>query len=178
MASQDAASGCLTASVDAIKLGGQPYTTLHIRHDNVPMKFKVDTGAEIKVLPITAFDKLAESRTKQLKPTRVRLTGYVGQNIPTTGTCKIECFLKGNTYSLEFFIADTNATHSIGFDSCRAMGLERIDRILEMRWPLSRRKASPRTSPRTLLRGIRSYSMALDNSHEHTRCKPEQRCAS
>ena len=73
---QESTIGCLSASVNTVHSGGQPYTTLHVGCDSVPMKFKVDTGAQLNMIPITAFDTLAESRMKQLKPTQVRLTGY------------------------------------------------------------------------------------------------------
>ena len=112
---------------------GQPYTTLHVGCDSVPMKFKVDTGAQINVIPITVFDTLADSRMKQLKPTQVRLTGYSGNVVPTTGTCRIECKLRDKSHTLEFFIADTHPTPIIGCDSCRAMGLVTIEnRVLKM----------------------------------------------
>ena len=56
---QESTIGCLSASVNTVHSGGQPYTTLHVGCDSVPMKFKVDTGAQINVIPITAFDTLA-----------------------------------------------------------------------------------------------------------------------
>ena len=71
MLDNESTIGCLTAGVNAVHSGGQPYATLHVGCDSVPMKFKVDTGAEINVLTITAFDKLAESHMNSLKPTQV-----------------------------------------------------------------------------------------------------------
>ena len=65
---QESTIGCLSASVNTVHSGGQPYTTLHVGCDSVPMKFKVDIGAQTNVIPITGFDTLAESRMKQLKP--------------------------------------------------------------------------------------------------------------
>ena len=130
---QESTIGYMSASVNTVHSGGQPYTTLHVRCDNVPMKFKVDTGGQINVIPITAFDTLAERRMKQLKPTQVRLTVYSGNVVPTTGTCRIECKLRDKPHTLEFFIADTHATPILGFDSCRAMGLVIIEsRVLKM----------------------------------------------
>ena len=85
--------------------------------DSVPMKFKVETGAQINVIPITAFDTLADSHMNQLKPTQVRLTGYSGN----TGTCRIECKLREKPHTLECCIPDTHATPILGVDSCRAM---------------------------------------------------------
>ena len=119
--------------MNTVHSGGQPYATLHIGCDSVPMKFKVDTGAEIKVLPITAFDKFAEICMNRLKPTQVRLTGYSRNVVPTTGKCQIECKLREKPHTLEFFIADTNAMPILGFDSCRAMELLKIEnRVLKM----------------------------------------------
>ena len=133
---QESTIGCLSASVNTVHSGGQPYTTLHVGFDRVPMKFKVDTGAQIRVIPITALYTLAESRMKQFKPTQVRLTGYSGNVVPTTGKCRIECKLRDKPHTLELFIADTHATPIIGFDSCRAMGLVTIEyRILKMSHP-------------------------------------------
>ena len=105
MSDQESTIGCLSASVNTVHSGGQPYTTLHVGCDSVPMKFKVDTGAQINVIPITAFDMLAESHMKQLKPTQVRLTGYSGNVVPTSGTCRIECKLREKPHTLEFFLS-------------------------------------------------------------------------
>ena len=127
---QESTTGCLSASVNTVHSGGQPYTTLHVGCDSVPMKFKVDTGAQINVIPITAFDTLAESRMQHLKPTQVRLTGYSGNIVPTTGTCRIECKLRDKQHTLVFSIADTHATPIIGFDYCRAMGLVTIENLI------------------------------------------------
>ena len=119
--------------MNTVHSGGQPYATLHVRCDSLPMKFKVYTGAEINVLPVTAFDNLTESCMNHLKPTQVRLTGYSGNVVPTIGTCQIECKLREKPHTLEFFIADIHATPILGFDSCIAMGLVKIEnRIVKM----------------------------------------------
>ena len=102
MLDQESTIGCLTASVNAVNSGEQPYATLHVGGDCVPKKFKVDIGAEINVLPITAFDKLAESHMNCLKPTQVRLRGYNGNVVPNTGTCQIECKLRETPHTWGF----------------------------------------------------------------------------
>ena len=43
MSDQESTIGCLSASVNTVHSGGQPYTTLHIGCESVPMEFKVDT---------------------------------------------------------------------------------------------------------------------------------------
>ena len=131
---EESTIGCLSASVNTVHSGGQPYTKLHVGCNSVSMKFKVDTGAQINVIPIAAFDTLAQSRMNQLTPTQLRLTGYNGNVVPTAGTYRIECKLRDKTHTLElFFIADTHATPILGFDSCRAMGLVTIEnRVLKM----------------------------------------------
>ena len=126
--------GCLTASVNAVTTRGQPFTTLHVGRDRVPLKFKVDTGADINVLPVKTFGQLAESHTKCVNPTTVKLTGYGGHAVPTTGTCNIRCRLRDKSHDLEFYIADTTATPIIGFSSCLEMGLVKIEnRVLTIR---------------------------------------------
>ena len=108
---QESTIGCLSESVNTVHSGGQPYTTLHVGCDSVPMQFKVDTGAQINVIPITAFGTLADSCMKQLKPTQVRLMGYSGNVVPTTGTCRIACKLRDKPHTLEFFLSLTLAQH-------------------------------------------------------------------
>ena len=86
---QESTIGFLSASVNTVHSGGQPYTTLHVGCVSVPMKFTVDTGAQINVIPITAFDTLAESCMKQLKPAQVRLMRYSGNGLRCTNHCHV-----------------------------------------------------------------------------------------
>ena len=53
--------------------------------------------------------------------------------MPIKGTCRIECKLGRKTHSLYFYLAETEAIPILGFESCRAMGLVKIeDHTLKM----------------------------------------------
>ena len=133
MLDQESTIGCITANLNAVHSGGQQYAALHVMCNSVPMKFKVYIGAEINVIPITAFDELADSHMNRLKPGPNPAIVYSGNVVPTTGPCQIECKLRQRPFTLECFIADTSATPILGFVSCRAMGLLKIEnRILKM----------------------------------------------
>ena len=68
MLDQESTIGRIIANLNAVRFGGQQYAALHVVCDNVPMKCKVYTGAELNVLPITAFDELADNHMNRLKP--------------------------------------------------------------------------------------------------------------
>ena len=139
--------GCHPLPQGAVKADEQPYTTLYVGHDKIPMKFKFN-------------------------PTQIKLAGYGGHEIPTT--CKIECKLRGNKNTIEFFITDTEANPITGFNSGKAIGLIHIeDRMLKVtQVELAKvRMESP------LPRSSRSYSMDLVNSRGLTRCRRNSKCA-
>ena len=123
-ASHDAAIGCLTASISALKAEGQSYAILHFGHCNISVKSKLDTRAEINILPIRTFEKHSECRTKRL--ISIKLIVYRGHEEATTRTCKIGSKLNGNKPILQFFIRDREASPIIGFDSRKAKGLIHI----------------------------------------------------
>jgi len=60
-ASQDAAIGCIMATISAINAREQP--TFHVGHDNIPMMIKMGTGVEINMLPSIAFDAVVRQET-------------------------------------------------------------------------------------------------------------------
>ena len=73
------------------------YTTLNVEH--IPVKFKVDTGAQVNILPLHTYlntqIKLEKSDTK--------LTTYSNDELCVKGKSRLEC--EGR--SVEFYIVDT-----------------------------------------------------------------------
>ena len=53
------------------------------------LTFKLDTGAEVSVLPLQIYDKLQSKPL--LKSTNIKLTAYGGSSIKPNGTCRLTC---------------------------------------------------------------------------------------
>ena len=85
------------------------------------MQFKMDTGAEVNVLPSKYVDQIKGVRP--LKPTKHKLYGYSGQALKLERKLKIECQHKGMSEHLEFYVLDTNAPAVLGLQSFLSLKL-------------------------------------------------------
>ncbi|KAK2719595.1 hypothetical protein QYM36_005160 [Artemia franciscana] len=56
-------------------------------NNQFPVQFKLDTGAQVNIIPKKYFDLITP------KPTSKRLTSYCGARIPVTGVCRLSCSL-------------------------------------------------------------------------------------
>ena len=61
--------------VDMVKRENSPDTALKLKLENKNVSFKLDTGAEVNVMPMKVFKTFQQV---ELKPTEVRLTLYTG----------------------------------------------------------------------------------------------------
>lgn len=57
--------------------------------NNTKIAFKVDTGAEVNILPISKFKEL--DYNESLKKTNRGLKSYTGHNLKVIGTCQLKC---------------------------------------------------------------------------------------
>lgn len=76
--------------------------------NNMERQFKLDTGAQLNVLPVREFDKLQP--TPKLNSARVKLTAYGSTPIPVIGRCVTKIYYKANTHFLHFVIVPTVKT--------------------------------------------------------------------
>ncbi|KAK2715714.1 hypothetical protein QYM36_010329 [Artemia franciscana] len=89
--------------------------TLEANH-YLPIKFKVDTGAQANILPAKYFDAL--SHPPSLKRSSQNLTSYCGSKIPVRGVCELSCKHKSSkAETLPFFIVETDSVLILGFRS-------------------------------------------------------------
>ena len=63
----------------------ETYKTLEI--NQVPIKFKLDTGSNVHIIPNNVFMKLNQNLSK----TNVKLTRYSDDFIPFAGKCVLPC---------------------------------------------------------------------------------------
>lgn len=89
--------------------------------------FKIDTGAQVNVIPQKMASRLGVTCRKSEK----RLATYSGGKLTVIGTCNLSCSYKGRVKRLEFEVVDTPFTVALlGLKSSVAMGLiARIDAI-------------------------------------------------
>ena len=89
------------------------------------IKFKVDTGAQVNILPSQYLSKLSE-KPKLSKATQ-RLTSYCGSSIPYLGVCSLSCSYKnGPIQSHVFYIVKSNTTPIIGLKTSKDLNLIKL----------------------------------------------------
>ena len=91
----------------------------------IHIDFKIDTGAQVNILPSQYLDKLSP-KPKLLKAMQ-HLTSYCGSTIPYVGVCNIPCHYKnGPTQQLTFYVVESNTTPIIGFKASKDMNLIKL----------------------------------------------------
>jgi hypothetical protein len=91
------------------------------------VRFKLDTGAQVNVLPKSQYDKLL--RRPKLKSTKVKLTAYNGTNIPVVGRCIARIAHKKNRdVPVMFVVAETSSPPILGLSTCENLNL--IKRVM------------------------------------------------
>jgi len=91
---------------------------------------KLDTGAEVSVLPLHTYNKLDSKPT--LKSTSMNLTAYGGSSIKLGGTCKLTCSnqAKSNTCEVKFYVTPVDTHPILGLTDCIQLGL--IKKVCEI----------------------------------------------
>ena len=76
--------------------------------NGVCIKFKIDTGSQVNVLPLNIFKQM--SKRPHLNTAKIRLIGYTGDALSVVGRC--ELIVQG--HPLEFYIVRTNQSPILG----------------------------------------------------------------
>ena len=106
-----------------------------IINNQFPVQFKIDTGAQVNIIPKKYFDLITPKPT--MKPTSQRLTSYCGARIPVTRVCELSCSYKDNLSSRQqFFVVETSAAPIIGYRS--SLDLDLIKLVLNINSTSSR----------------------------------------
>ena len=85
------------------------------------IKFKLDTGAEVNVLPKNLFDKL-HLRPK-LSRSAVKLSAYNNSDIPVEGKCIASVQHEGKVYKVLFMVVKSNTIPILGLNACQRLNL-------------------------------------------------------
>ncbi|XP_028178743.1 uncharacterized protein LOC114366161 [Ostrinia furnacalis] len=97
---------------------------------NTPINFKLDTGADVNILPKTYLKDL-NILDRELARTTLKLQGYAGSKIEVLGKCFLKVIYKQNVYILRFIVVNTQSPPILGRSSCAEMNL--IQRVMAVK---------------------------------------------
>ena len=95
------------------------FQSLQVGEQRQTVIFKLDTGAEVNVIPWNVFSGLGG----KLAQTTTRLTGYGNVAIQVKGESSLKVTLNGEEFQLSFIIADVDGTPILGLKSCEMLNL-------------------------------------------------------
>ena len=90
--------------------------------ENINVQFKVDTGAQANVLPLSLYKKHFES-DRSLSRSNVKLTGYGGGNIPVSGEVNLNCKFQNNNVNSKFIVVPLEVKPVLGLHTSYQLGL-------------------------------------------------------
>uniref|UniRef100_A0A674EBM2 Gypsy retrotransposon integrase-like protein 1 n=1 Tax=Salmo trutta TaxID=8032 RepID=A0A674EBM2_SALTR len=102
----------------------QAFADIEIGTQGTKLKFKLDTGAQVNIIPLNKYRSLTSEC--ELQPTMRRLTGYGGEQLPVKGTCTFKCKYKESDMMLDFYVVDTRAPAVLGLKACLDMDLIKL----------------------------------------------------
>lgn len=131
-------------SIDSnVHVDNQAFTTLEVGPTPVKIKFKLDTGSQVNILPYNTYRKLGPNIP--LSKSSKNLSAYGGDTLNTVGCCKLVGKYRNTTIDqVEFFVVKTNSPPILGLRSCLDFQLIKLvysvntDTPLETREPMTR----------------------------------------
>lgn len=73
-----------------------------------PIRFKIDTGSQVNILPLTKFHEL--NIQHPLAPPESQLSSYTGDPLNVKGTLRLSCSHKDKHTDILFYIVETSKT--------------------------------------------------------------------
>lgn len=93
-----------------------------VRVGDANIEFKLDTGAEVNVIPKRLLDRIL-GKSYVLKPTSIILQLYGGHLLRPVGVISFsDCALNGVSLNLEFVVADVESVPLLGLSACEDFG--------------------------------------------------------
>ena len=98
--------------------------TLVMKMNDKNVRIKLDTGAEVNVIPIGVFSQIAN--TEDVEQSKVKLKGYRGSAISVTGESFIRCAYNNIYKDVKFDIVESSSKTALGLESCQDFKLIKI----------------------------------------------------
>ncbi len=90
---------------------------------NMEVQFKMDTGAEVNIMPKKLLDKMFNKNYK-LRPTSIVLEAFGGTLLRPVGLITLyNCQLNNIRLDLEFVVADVESVPLLSLNACEDFGL-------------------------------------------------------
>jgi len=106
----------------------QVFVNIEAGNKKTPINFKLDTGAQVNVIPFYVFQQLGRN---DLESTSQRLFGYGGKPLKVDGTCTLACSYKGTQGHHQFYVVSTQAPPILGLSSCLSLNLIQLTLSVE-----------------------------------------------
>ena len=118
-------------SEDVIQIN-QVFVAIEIGNKKTPISFKLDTGAQVNVIPaLHVFHKL---ECNNLESTTQRLFGYGGKPLDVEGNqCTLACSYKGTQGQHHFYVVFSQAPPIVGLSSWLSLNLIQLVLSVEER---------------------------------------------
>lgn len=94
--------------------------------DKTPIKFKLDTGSQVNIIPKQVLNSLGLSHMYDLKQTDQKLSAYNGNPLRSLGCFELNCSYKGQSQSLTFHVVETTSPPILGMRACLGFGLIKL----------------------------------------------------
>ncbi|XP_064468578.1 uncharacterized protein LOC135380477 [Ornithodoros turicata] len=85
------------------------------------IEFKLDTGADVNVLPYTVIESC--SRKPVIEATEIKVQTFSGEPLPIVGKCQLNCVINGKNCRLEFVVVRMNVSAILGKRACEELNL-------------------------------------------------------
>lgn len=84
--------------------------------DEKHVPFKIDTGAEVDVLPMSVLKRIAPQT--EIQRTSITLRAFAGEKVKPIGTCSLFCSFHGMSLRVKFAVVDFDFTPILGLKTC------------------------------------------------------------
>ena len=113
----DGDSDVIIDSVESKICNGQVFVDIEVGPSKIPVQFKVDTGAQVNILPYSVFRDLGI--VGALKPSNLKLSAYNGHTLKLRGTITLSCThpRSNHTSLVEFHVVETKSLPLFGLQS-------------------------------------------------------------
>lgn len=93
-----------------------------IKNKQSKISFKIDTGADVNILPMIQFQPLQMSKSL-IKPVHSILKSCTGDALSTLGTCLLQCYRDSVSHKIKFIVVNNNTQPILGLETCVALNL-------------------------------------------------------
>ena len=95
-----------------------------LRVENIETTFKLDTGAQANVLPLSLYNRIVSDRIK-MEPTNTTLMAFGDNCIVPVGKTNLVCTHANKSKELIFYVTDKSQTAILGQQACEDLNLVR-----------------------------------------------------